>query len=98
MKENIFPKDGFGGKIEKMRIPDDDMVGWMEILRSENFSEKEVDDILSHLNLTYRDMAHPDWIEKELDYVASCFKRDHGKELTEEQKERFRKFARRKEK
>jgi hypothetical protein len=98
MKENTFPKDGFGGKIEKVRIPDSDMTGWSEILRAENFSEKEVDAILSHLNLTYRDMAHPNWIEKELEWVEGHLKKDHGKNLTEDQKERFRQFARRREK
>jgi len=81
------------GRIKKVRISDDDMVGWIESLRAENFGEKEIDGILSKLNRTYRDKTHPDWIEKHMQYIESCLKRDYGKNLTEEQKEKFRKFA-----
>ncbi len=40
-------------KIERMRIPDDDMAGWIQSLREGGFSDQEMDDILSHLNKTY---------------------------------------------
>ena len=93
MKEKFPGENAPVGKIEKIRIPDDDMVGWMEFFRAENFSEKEIDRIFSKLNRTYRDKAHPDWIEKELEYVESCLKRDYGKNLTEEEKNKFRRFA-----
>jgi hypothetical protein len=81
------------GGIKKMRIPDDAMVGWIEFLRDENFGEKEIDGILSKLNRTYRDKEHPDWVEKQMQYIESCLKRDYGRVLTEEQKNKFRKFA-----
>lgn len=94
MPENIFPGKKSNERIEKISIPDDDMVGWIETLRSGNYSEKEIDGILSKLNRTYRDKAHPDWIEKVLADVESLLESDYGKVLTEEQKESFRKFAR----
>ena len=93
MPENIFPGKKSNERIEKISIPDDDMVGWIETLRSGNYSEKEIDGILSKLNRPYRDKAHPDWIEKVLADVESLLESDYGKVLTEEQKESFRDFA-----
>jgi len=42
------------GKIEKVRIPDEDIKGWFEILsEGGDISTEEINSILSHLNETY---------------------------------------------
>lgn len=62
-----------------------------------DFSEKEIDGILSHLNKTYRDKINPEWAEKELDELETYLKKNYGKILTSEQKEYFRKVIKEKE-
>ena len=43
------------GKIEKVRIPDEDIKGWFEVLsEGGDMSTEEINFILSHLNETYR--------------------------------------------
>ena len=43
------------GKIEKVRIPDEDIKGWFEVLsEGGDMSTEEINSILSHLNETYR--------------------------------------------
>lgn len=41
------------GKITGLRIPDEDMSGWIKTLYEAGFSQEEMDKILSHLNQTY---------------------------------------------
>lgn len=36
-----------------IKIPDDDMGGWIKVLREENFLNEEIDVFLSFLNETY---------------------------------------------
>lgn len=45
------PKDG---KILKIRIPDEAVQDWIKTLIEENFSQQEIDSILSNLNEEYR--------------------------------------------
>ena len=40
-------------KIEKIRIPDEDIGEWTRVLRGEGFSNKDIDSMLSHLNKEY---------------------------------------------
>lgn len=77
--------------VQKMSIPDDDMVGWIETLHGGGFDEGEIEDILSHLNKTYREMTGNKIVEKELDDLKEYLKKEHGKDLTPEQLEYFRK-------
>jgi len=79
------------GKIEKMGIPDDDIAGWMESLREGGFSNEEIDSILEKTNLNYSKARHPNFIEDELEKIKTEFLKDHGKELTPEEIEYFRK-------
>lgn len=41
-------------KIEKIRIPDEDMPNWIKALREGGFNDEEIDLILKNLNETYR--------------------------------------------
>ena len=40
-------------EIYKARIPDEDMVGWINTLKEAGFSEEEVDEIMTKLNFEY---------------------------------------------
>jgi hypothetical protein len=40
--------------IEKIRIPDEDMSGWMQTLREGGFNDQELDSIFVYLNKAYR--------------------------------------------
>lgn len=54
MKRNKNLKE-LRGKIEKIRIPDEDIINWHKTLHKENFSPKEIDLILKSANKTYRE-------------------------------------------
>lgn len=76
-------------KIIKITLPDDDMVGWIKVLREGNFSQEEIDLILSHLNETYKIENNP--VEKELKRIKKDLREKHGRVLTSEQEEYMRK-------
>ena len=40
-------------EIYKGKIPDDDMIGWIQSLREGGLTDKEIDEMLSKLNKTY---------------------------------------------
>jgi hypothetical protein len=48
--------NNLGGEIKRIRIPDEDMSGWIKVLKEGgDMSLEEINLILSHLNTTYRD-------------------------------------------
>ncbi len=53
MKRNKNLKE-LGGKIEKIKIPDKDIINWYKTLHKENFSLEEIDFILKSANKTYK--------------------------------------------
>jgi hypothetical protein len=77
--------------VQKMKIPDDDMVGWINVLRDGGFSQEEIDSMLAHLNKTYREMTGNKIVEKELEDLREYLKKKHGKDLSQEQLEYYRK-------
>jgi len=87
-EENFFKK---GAEI-KASVPDDDMLGWIEALHTNGFSQKEIDDIMSHLNKEYRDQKYPveDRIAEELKKLEEDLLKNHGKILSNEQREYLR--------
>ena len=55
MKKERKNINNLEGKIEKVRIPDEDIKGWFEVLsEGGDMSTEEINSILSHLNETYR--------------------------------------------
>jgi DNA-binding transcriptional MerR regulator len=44
----------FEGKVEKIKIPDNDVLNWIKTLHEEGFSFEEIDLILKNLNETYK--------------------------------------------
>jgi hypothetical protein len=76
---------------DKAKIPDQDMLGWIKLLREDGvFSEKEIDGILSRLNQTYAEYKHNPHIEEELKKIDDKTKEHRGVGLSEEEKEYFR--------
>ena len=71
--------------IEKLKIPDDDMNGWINTLMEGGFSQGEIDSILSNLNKTYDNLKKQELIEKEVSRIdAELFNR-RGSGLTDEE-------------
>lgn len=84
-------KEGKFEKIEKVRIPDEDMPEWIKTLREGGFSDEEMDLILENLNPTYRKMKDPDFVEKELERLRKDLFEKIGRPLTREEIEHLRK-------
>ncbi len=53
-------------EIGKIQIPDDDILGWLKTLREGGMTDKEIDDILIHLNKEYADQRLPRLVEEAL--------------------------------
>ena len=65
-------------KIEKLRIPDDDMPGWIQTLREGGFNDEEIDFIMSNLNKTYDRLKKNEFIEQELRRMEEEIKNRRG--------------------
>lgn len=77
--------------IEKIKIPDKDVPGWMQALRKSGFSDEEIDVVLSRLNVEYAKGRGIDVVEKELERIEKALLKTHGRALTKEQREYLRK-------
>ncbi len=77
-------------EIKKVQIPDNDVPGWIKSLHEGGFSGKEIDEVLGNLNLTYKKIKDPDFIEKELSEIKKYFWTKYKKVLTTEETECFR--------
>ena len=73
----------------KMHIPNNDMPGWIEALRSSDLSEEEIKGVLSYLNQDYKKLINP--AEKELEKLEKYLKENYNKTLSEEQRDYLRK-------
>lgn len=95
MKENNFDNKNFGGKVEKIRIPDDDMTDWIKTLMEAGFSEEERENMLMRLNKTYRDIkiSKEEQINRELKEFEEHMLKKHKYFLNDEQRARFRKLV-----
>lgn len=77
--------------IERIKIPDDDMPGWINTLREGGFSDNEIDTILTNLNKTYANIKNNQYIEKELSKMNEEIEKRRGYSLTDEEKESLKK-------
>ena len=75
--------------IERIRIPDEDMRGWIETLYKGGFDEQEIDRILINLNKTYARMKGPQYIEHALKQIEDDYRRA-GQTLSYERREYIR--------
>lgn len=76
--------------IERVKIPDDDIPGWVQVLREGGFSNEEIDGMLSQLNIEYAKGAMADVVEEELKRVEQYLRDTHGRILTRKQREYLR--------
>ncbi len=70
-----------GEKIIKASIPDEDVLGWMKVLREGGFTEQELDDFFSRMNDTYRKVKNVSFVENELKKIQQYLKERYGRVL-----------------
>lgn len=78
-------------KIEKVRIPDEDVPGWIETLQKGGFNNDEIDLIVGNLNVEYKKARNPNYVEEELERVKEDLFKKMGRSLTQEEIEHLRK-------
>ena len=79
---------------DRAQIPNDDMPGWIQVLREGGFTDGEIDRMLIHLNKEYAKQKGADVVEQELKKVEDEFTAKSGRYLNEDEKEYFRKGIR----
>lgn len=77
--------------IENLKVIDQDVPGWIQMLRENEFSDKEIDDMLSRLNVEYSKASGIDPIEKELERIEKDLWEKHKRKLDSDQREYMRK-------
>lgn len=75
----------------RAQIPDDDMPGWIKVLREGGFTDEEMDRMFIHLNIEYAKQKGADVVEQELKKVEEEFIAKSGRYLNDDEKEHFRK-------
>lgn len=74
-------------KIDKARIPDEDVSGWMQTLREGGFSNEEIDLMLGGLNQEYAEQKLPKEIRESWNRVVKTVEEKRGLKMSEEEKE-----------
>lgn len=77
-------------EVEKIKILDEDIPGWIKSLHEGGFSSEEIDEVLGNLNLTYKKAKDPDVIERELLAIKDYYRNNYNKILAKKQIEYFR--------
>jgi len=77
--------NNFSEKIERTRIPDEDMPNWIGALREGGLSDKEIDSVLARLNKTYREKKGIDIVGEEVEKIREYIFKKHQRILTPEQ-------------
>jgi uncharacterized FlaG/YvyC family protein len=84
----------FEGKVEKIKIPDNDVLNWIKTLHEEGFSFEEIDLILKNLNETYKSKKeHSEFsIDKILNELEIYIYKNFKAVIKPEAKEIFKKI------
>ena len=88
-KEEHFPDEG---RIDRFKVPDDDMQNWVEVFRQAGFSQEQVDDILIRLNDTYAAKKLGELVASEIERIESMYEKG-GKKLNDQQREGLRRLV-----
>jgi len=91
-KENLRREPG--EKVMKIKVPDKDMLGWIETLRNGGMSDEQINSVLSYLNRTYAEqkrLPNIDIIDEKLEQLEEYLFKTYGRELSEEQRAYLRK-------
>ncbi|MBS3902944.1 MAG: hypothetical protein KGZ30_01045 [Anaplasmataceae bacterium] len=83
-------REGKTGKIEKVSIPDNDMPGWINVLREGGLNDEEINTMLSRLNQTYATLKEQEVVDRELQRMDAEIEERRGSGLTEEEREALR--------
>lgn len=78
-------------QIVRVTVPDNDMQGWLKVLREGGFGEEETDQIMVRLNETYRNIQGPVVVEREVEKIKEMLAREHKYHLNDEQENILRK-------
>lgn len=84
-------KNEMPSNINRIQIPDDDMVNWIKALHEGGFSTEETDSMMTRLNEKYFDAKGGEIIEKELKEIKKRWKEKYKRGMTRDQEEYFRK-------
>lgn len=79
-------------QVTKFRVPDDDMMNWIEVLKENGFSEEELSEMMIYLNKTFRDQKDKKFIDKEFDRIISEEERRSGRIISENLKAQMRNY------
>jgi hypothetical protein len=69
-------------RMERIRIPDDDVNGWMKTLHEGGFSSEEIDSILENLNEEYFETKNKPVIDEYVRKRLERLERTIGKKLS----------------
>ena len=83
-------------RIERIRVPDDDVPGWLKTLQDGGFTEEEIQGIMSHLNKAYAESSEQTlaMIEAEVREIVDYIRTKYGRILDPDQVEHLRRGVR----
>lgn len=95
MKKDVFSPENPGERIAKIRIPDEEMIGWFSVLKEAGFSEEECNELLGKLNKTLRDLNKPkeEQIAEKMKQIEDEVREKHKYYLNNEEKSKLRKLV-----
>jgi len=79
-----------GEKIEKITVPDEEVVDWIRTLQEGGMSSEEIDLIMSNLNQTYAGKKQSGFIENEFMKIRDQLLEKHNRELSPEEEKEIR--------
>jgi DNA-binding transcriptional MerR regulator len=83
------------GRVERVKIPDRDILNWIKVLKESGISEDEIEKMMVRLNRTFAEAKGIDGlVEKELERIEDYLLREHGRKLSKAQKEYLRESIR----
>lgn len=77
-------------QIVRMAVPDNDMRGWLNVLREGGLSEEEIDQMMVRLNETYRNIQGSVVIDREVEKIKEMLAREHKYYINNEQEDQIR--------
>ncbi|GEM_PF-1566629 len=80
-------------RIEKFRVPDEDVPNWMQTLHESGFSTEEIDAMMRHLNDEYASQKLRSFIELEVETIDRLMRTKRGKAMSDQEKGAARKLV-----
>lgn len=80
-------------KIEKLKVPDDDVPDWMQTLHESGFSSDEIDAMMRHLNDEYATQKLRNIIEQEVEAIDRMLQTKRGAKMSAREREVAKNFV-----